>query len=164
MVRKSSAPVAEMESYEEAPRHAHKFGKKRKRFSFHEKYIKDTYYRPSGLKATTPPESDDDITAALKRKAPSTRPKSTVERPANLNSKDPFEYLGDDEVESIISLLPASDTETLRRVSRLWKASSEFHNSGAALRRHFGHFGEKADCYPTRESANLAFRRRRKKT
>ena len=164
MAEESSAPVAEMESEDEAPRFAHKFRKKRKRRSFHEKYIKDTYYRPSGLKATTPPESDDDVTAALKRKAPSTRPMSTVERPANLNSKDPFEYLGDDEVELIISFLSASQTETLRRVSKLWKASSEFHNSGAALQRHFGHVGEKADSYPTRESANLTFRRRRKRT
>ena len=152
-----------MES-EEASRHAHEFGRKRKRLSFHEKHIKDTYYRPSGQKTATPPESDDDITAALKRKAPSTPPKSTIERPANLYSKDPFEYLGDDEIGLVISFLPAPDTETLRRVSRLWKASSELHNSGVALQRHFGHFGETADCYPTRESANLAFRRRRKKT
>ena len=162
MARKSSTPVIEIQSDGEAPRPVHKVRRKRKRFSSHEKYIKDTYYRPSGFKTTTPPESDDDVTAALKSKTSSTRPKSTVERPANLNSKDPFEYLGDDEVGSIISFLPASDTETLRRVSKLWKASSEFHSSGAALQRHFGHLGEKADSYPTRESANLAFRRRRK--
>ncbi|MCJ1402895.1 hypothetical protein MMC11_006116 [Xylographa trunciseda] len=73
---------------------------------------------------------------------------------------DPFKYLGDDEIKLIIIFLPARDTETLRRVSKLWKACSEFHNGGEALVRHFGHVGVTPRTFDTPEEANLAFRRR----
>ena len=82
-----------------------------------------------------------------------------VPRPQEHNPRDPFHTLGDDEVSLIIALLPARDTETLRRVSKLWKRSSEYHCANAALLKHFPWAIAKADSYETREEANLQFRR-----
>ena len=146
------------------PKYIHFPRRKRKKVSLSKDYVGDGQYRPSGFKATTPDESEDDITAALRHKRPATRATSKIERPVDQNSKDPFDYLGDDEVGIIISFLSAFEMEKLRRVSKLWKASSEFHNAGEALQRHFGHIGERAADYPTTEAASLAFRRRGKMT
>ena len=82
-----------------------------------------------------------------------------VPRPRNENLRDPFHTLGDDEVHLIITLLPARDTETLRRVSKLWKASSEYHCGKSALVRRFPWAAAKANRCETREAANLQFRR-----
>lgn len=93
------------------------------------------------------------------KRAPKETPPRRVFRPLNENQRDPFHTLSDDEVHLIIALLPAGDTETLRRVSKLWKASSEYHCGKAALVRHFPWAAEKANRCETREAANLQFRR-----
>lgn len=82
----------------------------------------------------------------------------TVQRLATNNIYDPFERLGDDEVGIIISFLPTCTTETLRRVSKLWKFKSESHNGNEASRRHFSH--ERTGDWASKEEANVKFRRR----
>ncbi len=84
-----------------------------------------------------------------------------VPRSAKKNKRDPFHVLNDDEVHQIITLLPARDTETLRRVCKLWKASSEYHCGKLALLKHFPWVASKADRFISREEANLQFRRYR---
>ena len=73
--------------------------------------------------------------------------------------RDPFHVLGDHEVELIISHLDAKDTETLRRVSTLWKASSEYHCGRNILLQHFPEMESKARNCESREEMNLLFRR-----
>lgn len=73
--------------------------------------------------------------------------------------RDPFHVLGDHEVELIISHLDAKDTETLRRVSTLWRASSEYHCGRNMLLQHFPGMESKALNCQTREEMNLLFRR-----
>ena len=121
--------------------------------------IGDSPYR--GKTGATPPESDSDEGKALKPKSLAPRRKRRIPRSAGLNPKDPFQCLGDDEVSMIITHLPAVATETLRRVSKLWKFKSEYHNGNEALRNHFDHVeGKKRSSYTNREDANLRFRRR----
>ena len=84
-----------------------------------------------------------------------------VPRSAEKNKRDPFHMLNDDEVHQIIALLPARETETLRRVSKLWKASSEYHCGKHSLLKHFPRAVSKADKSISREEANLQFRRYR---
>ena len=96
----------------------------------------------------------------IKRKAPATKAKPKWQQPGTQSIQDPFERLGIDVLGLIISYLPAPETETLRRVSKLWKFASETHNTGGALQRHFGHVGEKMREYRNRQTANLEFRRR----
>lgn len=95
----------------------------------------------------------------LQKRAPKEKRPRRVLRPRNGNLQDPFYTLNDDEVHLIIALLPARDTETLRRVSKLWKASSEYHCGKAALMRYFPWAAEKANRCETREAANLQFKR-----
>lgn len=90
----------------------------------------------------------------LKERAP-----RKVPRPLIHNLRDPLHTLHDDVVHLVIALLPRRDTETLRRVSKLWKASSEYHCGKSALVRHFPWAAAKADGCETREAANLQFRR-----
>ena len=73
--------------------------------------------------------------------------------------KDPFHVLGDHEVRDIISYLEARDTETLRRVSTLWKASSEYHCERSVLLQHFPWMATEISESTTREEMNLLFRR-----
>ena len=73
---------------------------------------------------------------------------------------DPFKTLVPAVVGMIISQLSSCDTESLRRVSKHWKACSEEHNTGMALVRHFGHVGETLPDPRNPEEVNLAFRRR----
>ena len=73
--------------------------------------------------------------------------------------QDPFHVLGDHEVQEIITHLDVRDTETLRRVSRLWKASAEYHCERSILLQHFPWMAIKISQSTTREELNLLFRR-----
>ena len=73
--------------------------------------------------------------------------------------QDPFYVLGDHEVRAIITHLEARDTETLRRVSRLWKASAEYHCERGLLLQHFPWMATKISQSTTRGELNLLFRR-----
>lgn len=77
----------------------------------------------------------------------------------NENLRDPFDVLDDDAVFLIIDQLSARDTETLRRVSKLWKASSEAHCGRNALLKHFPQAAAKLEGHGSREEENLRFRR-----
>ena len=117
--------------------------------------VKDTPYHPSRsvLRYTA---------GTVPKPKPVLKPKPTVRkvpRSAKKNRRDPFHVLNDDEVRLIITLLPARDTETLRRVSKLWKASSESHCGKSALLKHFPWAASKVDKFVSREEANLQFRR-----
>ena len=93
------------------------------------------------------------------KRAPKEKGPRIVPRPQEHNLRDPFHTLSDDEVSLIIALLPAKDTETLRRVSKLWKRSSEYHCGKSALLKYFPWAIAKADRCETRGAANLQFRR-----
>ena len=86
--------------------------------------------------------------------------KATSE-PRTINPQDPFDLFDAGIVRMIIAELDAPDTETLRRVSKLWKASSEFHCGRTMLRQHFPEAAanlsedEPGSC----EEENLRFRR-----
>ena len=60
-----------------------------------------------------------------------------VAAPQPFNPSDPFDFFGADIVRIIITELDATDTETLRRVSKSWKAISEFYCGRTFLRQHF---------------------------
>lgn len=87
------------------------------------------------------------------------QPVSAAVIPAENNLRDPFQYQSSYEVGVIIAFLPARSTHALRLVSKLWKASSEFHNAGLAIRTHFPNAAAASKTYETREEANLQFRR-----
>ncbi|MCJ1393895.1 hypothetical protein MMC18_006771 [Xylographa bjoerkii] len=120
---------------------------------------------PASATATA---NDETVSAILKSAPESKDPSScsdgvsriVISSSLPVNATDPFECLNDDVVKLILVLLSARDTETLRRVSKLWKAYSEHHHGGEALVRYFGHVGEKARVFSSPEEANLAFRRR----
>lgn len=75
------------------------------------------------------------------------------------NRRDPFDVLVDDAVHLVISHVSARDTETLRRVSKLWKASSEAHCGRNALQKHFPLAAAKTKGCGSRLEENLLFRR-----
>ncbi|KAI9879833.1 MAG: hypothetical protein M1830_006856 [Pleopsidium flavum] len=79
--------------------------------------------------------------------------------PAENDLRDPFHCLSSYEVGVIIAFLPPKATHTLRLVSKFWKASSEFHNAGHAIRTHFPNAALASKTYETPEEANLHFRR-----
>ena len=138
--------------------------KKTKRSSIQDCIERDSPYRAPHNRHLTPEESDSDVAGSLRRNQKHRKPnlkKSAVQRPRNKNAKDPFDCLNDDVVGIIISLLPVQATETLRRVSKLWKATSEYHNDTQAIRRHFSHIGEGLKSFASREEVNLHFRRLR---
>lgn len=74
---------------------------------------------------------------------------------------DPFDFFEDGIVHIIITKLDAADTETLRRVCKMWKATSEAHCGRNALRRHFpvAAFSLRDDEQGSVEEENLRFRR-----
>ena len=92
-------------------------------------------------------------------KAPRRRKVHKVPRPRNLNGLDPFQRLGDDEVYNIISYLSAEDTETLRRVSRFWKATSEHHCGKSILAQTLPWVPLQDLAGLSREELNLQYRR-----
>lgn len=75
------------------------------------------------------------------------------------NRRDPFNVLKDDAVFLVIDRLSARETEILRRVSKLWKASSEAHCGRNALRKHFPLVAAKTEGCGSRVEENLRFRR-----
>lgn len=138
--------------------------KKIKRSSMQDYAVVDRPYRAPHNRHFTPEESGSDNSHPLRRKQKHGEPnskRSAVRRPKNKNAKDPFDCLVDDVVGIIVSLLPVQATETLRRVSRLWKATSEYHNDIRAIRRHFNYLGEGLKSFDSKEEANLHFRRLR---
>lgn len=62
--------------------------------------------------------------------------KTSAPRSPKGSLRDPFVVLDDDLVFLIINQLSAHDTEVLRKVSKLWKASSEAHCGRNALLQH----------------------------
>lgn len=95
---------------------------------------------------------------------PSKKPKKTsviVPRPDSetKNLRDPFSVLDDDAVFLIIDQVSPRDTETLRRVSKLWKASSEAHCGRNALMKHFPLAAANLEERGSRAEENLRFRR-----
>ena len=94
------------------------------------------------------------------------RKRSTSAGPTSANvdlpegqPQDPFRHLSSVEVGLVIEFLPVESTHTLRLVSKLWKACSEYHNGALAIRRHFPHSTFAKRTYETRDEANLQFRR-----
>ena len=72
---------------------------------------------------------------------------------------DPFMKLGDAEVYLVLSYLNAKETEPLRRVSKFWKTTSEFHLTRKALLSRFPWAASRADQCENREESSLLFRR-----
>ena len=79
----------------------------------------------------------------------------------NTHGLDPFKYLGDDEIYIIISNLSAKDTETLRRVSQLWKATSEYHCSQSILTLKLPWASTQSLVELSKSDTNLRYRRHR---
>ena len=76
--------------------------------------------------------------------------------------KDPMQVLHYDVIALIIFALDPADTETMRRVSKLWKAVSERHCGNGLLLKHFPSACSIYNNNLSREQANLVYRRRRK--
>ena len=78
-----------------------------------------------------------------------------------VNPRDPFAVFDAGIAYMIVSQLSAVDTESLRRVSKVWKAASEAHCGRLALLRHFPeaavHVRDEAPG--SAEEENLRFRR-----
>lgn len=107
---------------------------------------------------------EKDYRPAHGENCPSKKPKKTsviVPRPDTEieNLRDPFNVLDDDAVFLIIDQVSARDTETLRRVSKLWKASSEAHCGRNASKKHFPLAAAKLEGRGSRAEENLRFRR-----
>ena len=142
----------------------HQLKRRKTKHSIIHDYVVDSPYRSANNRDITPEESDSDdsrLLRTMRKPAKSSARRSGVRRPKNKNAKDPFEYLADDVVGIIVSFLPVQVTEVLRRVSKFWKATSEYHNDSRAIRRHFGYLGEGSKSFDSREEANLHFRRLR---
>jgi hypothetical protein len=86
---------------------------------------------------------------------------NVVGQPGAPNPRDPFDILDDDIVHIIINNLTAVDSEKLRRVSKLWKASSEGHCGWDFFRLHFPEEAANIDedDHGSIEEENLRFRR-----
>lgn len=82
-------------------------------------------------------------------------------RPKNPNGRDPFQHLGDDVVHLIVTNLAAKDTETIRRVSHFWKATSEYHCGKATVIQHLPWAASQDLLGLTKEDINLQYRRQR---
>lgn len=93
--------------------------------------------------------------------APTRRVWKQLPRPKNLNGRDPFQYIGDDVVYLIITNLAAKDTETIRRVSHFWKATSEFHCGKATVIQHLPWAASQDLLELPKEDINLQYRRQR---
>ena len=155
--RKESSAVCSASS---PTKSTQKPSRKKQRLSTSGDYIGDSPYR--GKTCTTDSDRDSDEGKALKPKSSvrNLKLKRKIPRVAGSNPKDPFQCLGDDEVSIIIAHLPAVATETLRRVSKLWKYLCEYHVGTGSLHQHFGQVEGKPLIYTNREEANLRFRRR----
>lgn len=116
--------------------------------------VEDTPYLPSSSSLRS-------AASRIPKPKPVSRIVPRPPRSAKKHLRDPFHVLNDDEVRLIITLLPARDTETLRRVSKLWKASSEFHCGKSALLEYFPWAASKVNKFISWEEANLQFRRYR---
>lgn len=82
-----------------------------------------------------------------------------ISEPVTTNPQDPFDVFDAGIVHIIITELDAPDTETLRRVSKLWKASSEAHCGRTLLRQHFPEASLCENELGSIEEENLRFRR-----
>lgn len=107
---------------------------------------------------------EKDYRPAYDQNRPPKKPKKAsviVPRPnkENQNLRDPFNVLDDDAVFLIVEQLSARETEILRRVSKLWKASSEAHCGRNALKKHFPLAAAKVEGCGSRKEENLRFRR-----
>ena len=76
--------------------------------------------------------------------------------------KDPMQALNDDLIALIILDLNPADTESMRRVSKLWKAVSEHHCGNGLLLKHFPSANPIHGSNISREQANLCYRRKGK--
>ena len=112
--------------------------------------VRDTAYRPPSVRSQQTSETPVRLPRTIQNK---------VFRTAKKNRRDPFHTLDDDVVYQIISLLPAKDTETLRRVSKLWRSSSEYHCGKVALLKQFPWAKPEIDMSATQEDLNLLYRR-----
>lgn len=65
----------------------------------------------------------------------SQRPTKKQLRPANPNGRDPFQHLNDDEIHQVVSYLDPKDTESMRRVSKFWKITSEYYCTKSVLKQ-----------------------------
>lgn len=83
-----------------------------------------------------PPGLRDHMSGPVPRSAKKTSPRKLI-RPANRNGRDPFQHLNDDVIRPIICYLNPKDTETMRRVSKFWKATSEHYCGKSMLLRYF---------------------------
>ena len=90
------------------------------------------------------------------------RSKCKSSRSPSTCGRDPFQYLDDVVVSCIIEHLSPEDTETIRRVSKYWKATSEFCCGRSLFQQHFSHPEPMVNRCTTREASNLLFRRTRK--
>lgn len=108
------------------------------------------------------PTDEKDYRPANSQTCPAKKLKKAVIVPRqNENRRDPFNVLDDDAVFLVIEQLSARETEILRRVSRLWKASSEAHCGRNALKKHFPLAAAKRQGCGSRVEENLHFRRHR---
>lgn len=108
-----------------------------------------------------PPPSLRLLSAQGELATPRRRRVVILPRPASSNGRDPFQHLGDDEVFLIISLLPRKESETIRRVSKFWKATSEYHcGKGILLQNLPWAATQDLDDLP-KEAVNLRYRRQR---
>lgn len=96
------------------------------------------------------------------RSARHSRSKQGKSSPPSVGRHDPFQRLNDDVIFTVVSMLRPVDTETLRRVSKLWKATSEFHCGQKLLHQHLPATILSTHNVCTREEANLQYRRARK--
>ena len=79
--------------------------------------------------------------------------------PVNPNGRDPFQHLNDDEIQQIICYLSAKDTEIMRRVSKFWKATSEYHCGKSVLLQHLPWAASHDLNSWSNEEINLYYRR-----
>lgn len=82
-----------------------------------------------------------------------------LQRPKNPNGCDPFQHLGDDVVHLVISILTPKDTEIMRRVSKFWKATSEYHCGKATMIQHLPWAASQDFENLSKEDINLQYRR-----
>ena len=74
--------------------------------------------------------------------------------------RDPFQILSHELMCEVVSYVPARDTETLRRVSKLWKVSSERAlSTRSAVLKHFPWATSRFQYCDTEVQKNLLFRR-----
>ena len=114
---------------DQQPSNASAKKKQRNNVALAEAFLREDYsFRP-------PPGLREHMSGPASRPTKKTLPKKLT-RPTKTNGRDPFQHLNDDEIHQIIRYLDAKDTETMRRVSKFWKATSEHHCSKSVLLQH----------------------------